>query len=243
MKKNNQRLYHLLGLSLIILIVFRNLITSLQSNLIDWRDYAYITWVINQNITHLRLLDFANIFNQNAFYPYTNTIFLSDTLFTQSIIGLPFSFISKNPVAIFNSVFIITIFLNSLSSYIFWKNIFHNCTIGFVGSLACVFSPIFFTQLGHFQMLSYWPFFLSLHLAFKSNVFINKKVIFTLGVLLSIQFLASVYLAVFLGVTLFIYFLVHTLSQKKIRPILSFLIVILIFILLDSLFIKGYLNT
>jgi hypothetical protein len=240
--KNKSLIYFLIFLSIFIFI-FRSLLLNYSTNLIDWRDYSYITWVINQNIGHIKTLDFANIFNTNAFFPYKNTVFLSDTLFTQSLIGLPFSFLTKNPVAIFNLIFFTTFIFNYLSAYLLWKTIFKNSFIGFVGSITTVFSPIFFTQIGHFQMLYFWPTLLSIYILMKHRDYLDIKRLFLLGVLLLLQFLASVYISVFLGVTLVLYFLIRLLSKRTIRPIENIVVIFLIFFFLGGVFIEGYFNT
>src|SRR3990172_5335638 len=99
---------YLVFLTLLILLVFRGLMTNLATALPDWRDHVSAAWVINQNIKYFKILDFTSIYNTNSFYPYTNTLFLSETFFTQSVIGLIFSFFTSSPIAIYNLVFITT---------------------------------------------------------------------------------------------------------------------------------------
>ena len=48
---------------------FRNLLSNLSSNLIDWRDYALENWIVFQNISHFRSPNITNFFDSNAFYP------------------------------------------------------------------------------------------------------------------------------------------------------------------------------
>lgn len=236
---------HIIFLGLFILLfgfAFRSLIFNISTNLIDWRDYAFVTWVINQNITHLRALDLQNLFNLSAFYPYTNTIFLSDTFISQSIISLPFSFFTKNPVLIFNAVFFITFLLNYLSAYLLFNKIFKNRTLSFVGSIAMIFSPFFFTEIGHFQMQSYWPYLLILCKLFDTDKKYIKDGIL-IGILISIQFLSSVYLAFFGLVSLSIYFLIQIYKVGNYKITVSkFILIVLTFLLFDGVFIKGYLD-
>jgi len=233
----------LFGLLFIFLFTARSLVLNMSSNLVDWRDYTYLTWVINQNIGHIKTLDFVSIFNTNAFYPNTNTIFLSDTLFTQSLIGLPFSFIVNNPIVVFNSIYIVTFFLNLLSAYLLWKRVFKNDFVAFIGSLMIVFSPIFSTQMGHFQIQNYWPLLFSLFLLLKNEDPPRNTILFLVGLFLTVQFLASVYLAFFLGTILFLLFLIRSLTRKSIRPIINFLSILLVFGLSSGVFIKGYFET
>jgi len=240
MKKH---LGYFLIFALIFAFVFMSLVINISTNLIDWRDYAYVTWIINQNINHLRALNFQNLFNTNAFFPYTNTVFLSDTLITQSIIGLPFSFLTKNPVLIFNLVFFTTFLLNYLSSYLLFNKLLKNNLLSFIGSLAIVFSPFFYTQIGHFQMQNYWPFLLILLLLFKTS---SKRFSFDevlIGFLIAIQFLASVYLAFFGIAAIFIFFLVQIYKGLNIKiASTKFGVIIFTFLILDGIFIKGYMD-
>lgn len=229
--------------ALIFVFVFGSLLSNIATNLIDWRDYAYVSWVINQNIGHLRALDYQNLFNLNAFYPHTNTLFLSDTLLIQSLIGIPFSFFSKNPVLIFNLIFIITFSLNYISSCLLFNKLFRNSLLAFAASLGTVFSPLFYTQLGHFQMQTSWPFFLILYLLVKNKTkgfSVNEIFI---GVLLAIQFLASVYLAFFSVLAISIFLFVKCIKGLGIKNfIIKFVAIFFTFILIDGIFVKGYID-
>ncbi|KKQ75732.1 MAG: hypothetical protein US96_C0005G0005 [Candidatus Woesebacteria bacterium GW2011_GWB1_38_5b] len=224
-------------------VIFRDLLINISTNFPDWRDYPYLTWIINENIYHLRSLDFSNLFNLNVFYPHTNTLFLSDTLITQSLIGLPFSFFTKNPVLIFNLVFFLTFLLNYIAAYILFNKLLKNSLLSFIGGLAIVFSPFFYTQMGHFQMQNYWPFIFILYFLFKTD---KKKFSFNevlIGLLVATQFLASVYLAFFSIISIFIFFLVKIYKGQNYKVAVSkFSIIILTFLLLDGIFIKGYMD-
>ena len=156
-----------------LLFIFRDLVGNMSTNLPDWRDYAFITWITNQNINHIKTLDFANIFNTNAFFPHTNTLFLSETFFTLSLVGLPISLFVKDPIILFNLLFLLTFVLNYVSSFLFWKKITKSEGVAFIGSVATVFSPYFYAQFGHFQMITYWPLMFSLYFLVESKR--NKK--------------------------------------------------------------------
>lgn len=229
---------------LLFVFVFRSLIFNIHTNLIDWRDYVLVTWLINRNIDRIVSLNFSGFSNLNIFYPNTNTLFFSETLLSQSILGLPARLLSSNPVVVFNFVFITTFLLNYLSLYLFWGKVFKNHFVSFLGSLFFIFSPYFFLEIGHFQMLSYWPFFFSLYFFLKSFSE-NKKVWSVIsGLFVSLQFLASTYLAIFLMFTLSLYSFIEFLSKKKRQEtIKKYFLVIVSFALISGVFIKGYLDT
>jgi hypothetical protein len=242
-KKNKFGLVYFSIFLVLLTVVFRSLILNLGKNLLDWLDHPYIVWVIYQNIGHLKSFDFRNLFNSNAFYPYSGTMLFSDLLLPQSIIALPFSFFIKNQILVFNITFFINFILNYISLYIFWKYIFKKKFLAFLGSLFFIFSPYFFGEIGHFQMMCFWPFFLSLYFLLKNNDMFKWKNIFYSGLFLSLQFLASVYLAVFLIVTIFCYVFVNLLCTKKIKlSIKTIFGIFLVFVLIDGMFIKSYVD-
>lgn len=240
MKKILNSGYFYFALFLVLLFIcFRSLFVNFGERLIDWLDYPYIIWAMYQNIGHLRNFDLVNFFNTNTFYPFKDTLLFSDTFLPQTIIALPFSFFIKNQVMVFNISFLINFILNYLALYCFWKSIFKNKTVAFLGSVFFIFSPFFCTQLGHFQMLTYWPFFFSLYFLMKrSGGFIKSSMI--AGFFLALQFLASVYLSVFLLCVISIWTLVDFFSSSKGRVLSKFLIVLLTFLLIDGVFIKSY---
>lgn len=139
--------------------------------------------------------------------------------------------------------FLLTFILNYLTSYIFWKDIFKKRDLAFLGSLLTVFSPFFHTQLGHFQLQSYWPTFLSLYFIFRYER--NRKINYLIwgGVFIAIQFLASVYIAVFLITTVCLYYLILIIKDRNLTTHLkNFVIVMGIFLVICSPVIYGYLN-
>lgn len=225
---------------LILIFVFRNLVLNLSINLLDWRDYPYVIWVMFQNITHIQNLDFINFFETNAFYPHKLSLLFSDILLPQSLIMLPILIFTKNLILSFNLLFIITFILNFISSFLLWKQIFKKESPAFFGSLFLVFSPFFQLELSHFQMLTFWPFLLSLYFIFKNEEKPFRKNLIAAGLLLSIQFLASVYMAVYLIFSISIFYLLKFFSRHKKETILKILFIFTVFLLTSGIFIKGY---
>lgn len=224
-------------------IVFRDLLLNINSNLIDWFDYPVVTWVINQDITKLISLNFNNFFDTNIYYPHKYTLLFADILLPQAIFGLLFFVFTKNPILTLNISFILTFILNFTSTYIFWKRIFNNNLVAFLGSLFFIFSPFFYLELGHFQMLSYWPFFFTLYFLFKQEEKYDLQKSILIGLGITIQFLASVYLSVFLIFSILIYYLVKFAPPKHPKVILyKLFIIFFIFFLTSGVFVKGYID-
>ena len=226
---------------LILLFVFRNLILNISTNLIDWLDYPYVIWVMSQSINHIQNLDFANFFETNAFYPHKMTLLFSDLLLPQALILLSFLTVSKNLILSFNLTFIFTFILNYISLFLFWKQIFKKDLIAFFGSLFVIFSPFFFMELSHFQMMSYWPFFFAFYFLFKQEEKFQMKNLILIGLLLTVQFLASVYIAVYLIFSIIAFYFLKWFFQKQSKPIfMRISLIFLIFAVSCGIFIKGY---
>lgn len=229
-KLNRSFIIYLTISSLLFIFIFRDLVFNISTNLIDWRDYALLVWVINHFVDVIKNLEFNNIFNGNSFYPLKGTLLFSDLLWPQTIISLFFSVFTKNIVTQFNLTFLSTLLLNSISIYLFWKTIFKKQTNILFASFLTNFSPFFFLQLSHFQMISYWPFFFALSYLFKNKK--NLKDNLFVGLFLSIQFYAAVYWAIFLLTVIGIYFLVQLIRKKEFVNILKSIITIGVFFLI-----------
>ncbi len=240
MRLLENKISHFIIFLSVLLFVFRDLFFSLKTNLIDLRDYPLMLWIISQNVLKIQSLNFVNYFDTTAFFPHKYTLLFSDLLLPQSLIALPFFLFSDNLTLIFNLVFLLTFILNFIALYLFWKILFKNNLISFFGSLFVIFSPYFHLELPHFQMLSYWPFFLGLYFLFKSEDGSIRNVFFC-GLFLAIQFLASVYLSVYLIFSIVFYLISRVIFSGKLKNILKiFLIIFITFLIIDGVFIKGY---
>lgn len=176
--------------------IFRSLLLNISTHLLDWFDYPLMVWIINQNIEHITDIQINNFFNSNIFYPFQGTMLFSDLLLPSSILGFALQLFSSDPIVIFNIIFFITIFLNIWSSFLLWKVLFSDKLLIFFGTLITAFSPYFFMMLNHFQMINFWPFLFGLYFLFKEQ-FSRKNAVFV-GLMISLEFLSSVYLCIFM---------------------------------------------
>jgi hypothetical protein len=209
----------------------------------DWNDYPYVVWIIYQNIIHIKALDFVGFFNTNAFYPFTGTLLFSEVLLPETLIGLIPSMFTNNPVTVFNIILFVGFFLNSVASYFFWKVFFKSLRILLFLTLVTAFSPFIFLNLGHFQMLNIWPILFGLSAIFNKKQ--DRKKIFLSGVWLSVQFLSSVYICMFMLVlTGLWYFTDIIFSENKIFTLKNIVkrlsIILLIFFVLTGPFLINY---
>jgi len=216
------------------LFIFRDLLAKINSNLIDWRDYPFVIWVIEENLWHLKNFAFTSWSNLNIFYPLPLTLFFSDTFFTQTLMALPLSFLITNKILLFNILFFMSLALNCLTVEFFWSRFTKNQLYLLSISIFTLFSTMFFANLHHFQVFSFWPFFLTLGILFSSTT--NLKKALWLALATAVQAYSSLYLAIFLLLLISL----HALIFKQIKNYLYFLS---IFLILFSPLLYGYVST
>src|SRR3989344_4988515 len=195
------------------LFIFRSLAFNITKNLPDWYDYPYITWTIFQNVDHVRNLQFDGFFDANASYPFKGTLLFSDLLLPQSLIVILISYFTANPVLSFNILFFILLALNIIASLYFWKSILSDHKIIFFASLLTIFSPYFFLNSNHFQMISIWPYLFGIGFLLRKGLTIKSAVIVAL--LTTMEFLSSVYLSVFMLFTISIWVILTLYSRRE----------------------------
>lgn len=216
-KKVPKLIWGITFFALLIIFIFRSILFNISTNLPDWQDYSLMVWITNQNAEHIKNLQIHNFFNSNIFYPFEGTMLFSDLLLPSSILSLLFQQFSSNPILIFNLVFFTTLFLNIWSSFLLWKLFFKQSFLIFFGTLITAFSPYFFMELNHFQMINFWPALFGLYFLFKEQYTIKNSIL--VGVMISLEFLLSVYLWVFMLFAIGIWYgmkLIHRYLQKKI---------------------------
>lgn len=241
--KNNKKifLFFLLLYVCILLYVFRSMIFNLSDELYSWLDVPYVVWVIFQGVAKITNFNLADFGSTNAFYPLQNSYFFSDLLIPQAFLVTPLTIFIDNPILIFNLLLILTFLLNYLSLYSFWSIWFKKPWQLFLATVVFIFSPFFHLQFGHFQMMSYWPFFFSLYFFIRNKKDKFKDILYS-ALFLIIQFLSSVYLSIFLLFSMLLKVILEVVLEKKINKIKEFLIVILIFLIGASYFIFGYIS-
>lgn len=244
---NNKVIY--LSFFLIIfflaIFIFRSLVFNITKNLLDWNDYPFITWTIYQNVDHIKNLQFTGFFDTNAFYSFKGTLLFSDLLIPQSLIIVLISYFTANLVLSFNILFFIILALNIIASLYFWKSIFKDHKIIFFATLLTTFSPYFFLNSNHFQMICIWPYLFGVGFLLRQGL--SSKSAIIVAVLTTIEFLSSVYLSVFMLFTISVW-IILTLYFGRLQKsiVISTLkgvgIFCLIFVILSGPFILKYMQ-
>lgn len=211
--------------SLLVLIVFRTLLINHDTQLLDAFDFPYYAWVFDHALDFITFQAGASFATTNVFFPLTNTYFFSDLLLPQTLIGglIPY-LLGFNPITITNSIVITTLLLNAAAATWLWHKRFVRFGPLLFATLTTALSPFIFTQLGHVQMISFWPSLLVLGLLLDEKHFSFKSALLV-GVFWSIQLLASVYLAVFLLCVVGWFWLVKSLTEKRFKASITFAVV------------------
>lgn len=228
---------------LILFYVFGHLILNIDTHLISWLDTPYNLWLNNQVAQKLLNLDFRNFFETNAFWPNKLSLYYSDTHILQGLMTYVLGIFSSEIIKVFNLTFIINLVLNYIFTYLFWTTHFNSKLQSFGASIIFIFSPFFFNNVGHYQLMAYWPGMASLYfLRLSVSKQISKYVVIS-AIFATIQFLASVYLAFFMLVVVAIKLLLGIINRKHkayyIRLVLAYFGV---FLLSSGYFIAGYIR-
>ena len=201
----------------ITILIFRNLVLNITTNLIDWGDSAFIAWQISMLMDKILSFNFSNFYTLNTNYPFPLTALFTDSFLTQAILSLPFFFI-KNPVVLYNIFLLLTIIANYLTAHLLFKRAFKKDLLAFAASFFINNSFFVYDQIIHLQTLSLWPLFLSLFLLLKLEKEPKIKYGLLLGILLAIQFGSSVYLAIFQAVMLAVFsFFLFIFNRNKLE--------------------------
>lgn len=232
----------LILISFLILNSWKNILQNINTNLPGWYDELFIIWIYQNNIKHFSDLDFSNIYETNAIYPFKYTLSFAEHMYFPSFLVLILNFITRNIITQYNILLITNHLLILLAGYLLFKKVFKNDFAALVSTFYFSFSPYLYTKITHFQMVFFWPLLLSLY--FLLDYFDNKKfrVLVFSGLFSGIQFLSSVYLGTMNLAIIGLIFFNEFLFKKNIQNLVKqFAVIIISFIAVSSISIVGYL--
>lgn len=148
-------IFYLFLLSLLLAVCyFYPFSFHLGNSVVNVIDPLFYAWNLSHNAATIAAGEFRTLLNTNIYFPLTNTLAFSDTLFSQTIAAAPIIWITKNPILAENISLLLTFPLASLSmfflSYWFTKDILASSISG----LFYAFSYPRIAQLGHLPTLS-----------------------------------------------------------------------------------------
>jgi hypothetical protein len=136
--------------------------------------------------------------NTNIFYPLTNTIAYSDTLWAQSVFTNPVIWITNNPIVAENISVLMTFPLSAIAMFLLSFYLTKNIVASFLSGLFYAFCYPRLSQIGHLPTISnHWlPLYILFLLKFLQDGKIKNFILVCLSYLLSIA--SSIYFGVFL---------------------------------------------
>lgn len=239
-KNNYIKFISIIFIFFLFLLYNYKLVLNLSTALTDWLDYPLIVYILEHNIKHISQLDFTNLGNIRSLYPSPGGMYFTDILLVQGVIGTIIYPFTQDYILTHNLIFLLTGLTNIISLHYFWEKIFKRKSVVILLSLLFTFSPYYFSQYVHYQMLPYSFFFFSAGLLISSASYKN---IFISGLLTGLQFLAGVYLGFYSLTFTGLYFL-YNLAKK--RDLFSFFkksfVYLASFLILAGYFVYQYVH-
>jgi hypothetical protein len=121
----------------------------------DLGDAFINMWILAWN-THALFDANLSVWDAPQFYPLKNGLALSEAMFANLWIYIPFYWVTENPVFSSNMVGFISFVLCAYCGYLLIEEITGNFWAGLVGGLLFSFSPY---RWAHFSHLQFLPFF------------------------------------------------------------------------------------
>ena len=229
---------------LLVLFYWKNVIFNLSTHLYDWHDVPFVIWVIQNNIRHFANLDLNLLYETNAMYPFPLSLSFTEHMFFPSFVNFIISWFVKGQIAQFNILLVLNHLLIYVSSYLLAKRFTKNRLVKAIFGFFMAFSPYVFSQMGHFQMLFFWPLILSFYFFFSPKKELKHHVL--IGFLLGLQFLSSVYVGIMGLLMLVLHFAIQGFLQHSrenlIQIFKEFIVIIGIFLIISFPSIYGYIS-
>lgn len=207
-------LYTLLTLILTHPLIF-NLAASVPN---DIGDPLLNTWILAWD-NHALLTNPLNLFNANIFYPLPNTLAYSEHLFSTALLALPLQVFTAEPVATYNLSLLLSFPLAAFGMYLLALRWTHQRRAAFIAGLIFAFNPYRFAAIAHLQLLTYhWlPFtILSFDLLLRPSPSPRlPRLSLLVALFLTLQLLASWYLALYTLLISGCYLLTSLLWQRR----------------------------
>ena len=163
----------------------------------DTGDPLLNTWILSW-IQSSILSGPSQMFNGNVFFPSENTISFSEHLFPQAVLSLPLTLFIKNPILIYNILFMCSLIFCAYAMFLLVRYLSTNSSAGTVAGIIFAFSTYHINHTPHLQLLSSGLFVLSFY--YLHRFFREKELKFSVlfSVFFTLQALACIYYGLFL---------------------------------------------
>lgn len=183
--------------SLLSIILFLPYARNITHGVLNTIDPLFYAWNLAHNAdTFTKGID--TMLNTNIFYPVTNTIAYSDTLWAQSMLTNPIIWLTNNPVLAQNIAIVLSFPASAVAFYLLAYYLTANPKGSAIGALLFSFSYPRLAQMGHLPMIwSQWlPLYILYLLKFLKSGARRDLIFLMLWYLLAIA--SSIYFGVFL---------------------------------------------
>ena len=132
------------------------LILKLPTAVIDFGDPLLNSWILAWN-AHALLTDPLHLFHANIFYPHRWTLAYSELLIVPSLLGLPITLVSGNPILTHNLLLLTSYPLAAFAVYLLVVFLTGDRRAGLVSGVIFAFAAFRLSRLGQLQIqLGYW---------------------------------------------------------------------------------------
>ncbi len=138
-----------LGLAM---LATRPLITDLRGQTIAGADPAAMLWSLNWSTGHL--LQPAELFHGNIFFPVPNALLYSELNFGTAVLVLPFRLMVRDPVALFNVGMLLGLAFSGWSFHLLTRSLTGSLWAGLLTGVLASFGSGQMTHLYHLNLLS-----------------------------------------------------------------------------------------
>jgi hypothetical protein len=185
---------------------------QIQTSLYNWSDALLNTWTLAWG-AHALLTDPLNLYHANIFYPYSNTLALSESLLPQTVVALPIILATNMPALAHNLLVLSSFVLAAFGMYLLVFDLTRSRAAGLVAGMIYTFTSYKMMHFAHLQLLSsqWMPFaLLYLRKTLTPSLSLIKgegrvRVAFLFAIFFSLQALSSFYYAFFIAIAVALY--------------------------------------
>ncbi|MBZ5537445.1 MAG: YfhO family protein [Acidobacteriia bacterium] len=186
----------------------------LSDRLFENGDSYLNVWILSWE-THALTMKPGQLFDGNIFFPEANALALSELMLPDLAIFAPILALTHNPLIAYNTTLILTFPLSAISMLALAYYLTHHFPAAWLAGFIFGFTPIRLSHLHHVQLLSLM--WLPLILLFFDRWLHRSewRDAMVTGIFFVLQYLTTVYVALYLIPILAVYFLVHFLLTRK----------------------------
>ena len=144
---------YLAAVTLFTVVLFRPFTLHLRDAVVNVIDPLFYAWNLQYNADVMEGKE-KSAFDTNIFYPLTNTIAYSDTLWAQSLLATPIIWATGNAILAQNILIILSFVVSAGSMYLLLYYLTKHQAASFISALFFAFSYPRIAQIGHLPFLS-----------------------------------------------------------------------------------------